>query len=249
MAFPYKLVIFDIDNTLTESRSPIGADLAKDLSSLIDQIPVALISGGSLSDFEAQVISRLSHVRKENLCVLPTEGAQLRIYKNGGFETVYSYSIDDHKRRKIFEELAKLAHTTPVRLGDLIEDRGGVIAYHPLGKNAPLSEKYAWDPTREKRAAMIEKLSPKLHGVFMAAAGSTTINFSEEGVNKAFGVTKILEYLKITPKEALFIGDALEKGGNDEPVKAVGVKTIDTSGPKETLKIIGSLLKGEAGLQ
>lgn len=248
MSFPYKIVIFDIDNTLTESRLPMADDLSRVMSKLIDSVPVAIISGGSLKDFEYQVISKLTHKKKENLLVLPTEGAELRIFERGAWHTVYSYTIDNHKRRKIFEELAKEIGVSPVNLGGLVEDRGGVIAYHPLGKDAPLSEKYAWDPTREKRLAIIKRLEPRLHGVFMAAAGSTTINFSEQGMNKAFGVKKLLEYTHILAKDALFIGDALYEGGNDAPVKTLNTATISTKGPQDTLRIVEDLIHGSKKL-
>lgn len=36
----------------------------------------------------------------------------------------------------------------------------------------------------------------------------------------------------------VFVGDRLEEGGNDYPVKAIGVRSIPTSGPEETKVII-----------
>src|SRR5690242_15895644 len=98
-----KIAIFDIDNTLTESRSVISARTAKLLSDLIDRMPVALISGGSLESFEKQVISHLSHTKKGNLYALPTSGAELRAYEMGHWKKVYAFPIGDDKRRAIFK--------------------------------------------------------------------------------------------------------------------------------------------------
>lgn len=242
MTSPYKVAIFDIDNTLTESRAPISKNLARLLSKLIDEMPVAIISGGSRQDFEKQVISHLNFKRKENLLVLPTEGAELQVFKSGSWHTVYSYPISDHNRRIIIERLAKIARAKPTQIGQYIEDRGGVIALHGIDKDSSLEEKYAWDPTHERRRAIIKHLEPHLKGISMKIAGSTTINFTENGVDKAFGIHKLLTYLKIAPHNAVFVGDSFDEGGNDAPALTTGVDIRKTRNPKSTESIVLELL-------
>lgn len=243
MSLPYNIVIFDIDNTLTESRSKIDARLATLLSKLIDMVPVALISGGSLDDFQSQVISHLSHVKKENLYVLPTTGSELFTYKNNTWTKEYSHPMNDYKRRLVFSKLAKVLAVPIAKLDTYIYDRGTQITYSALGKHATLLQKYAWDPTKDKRREMIERLKPELPGLSITIGGSTSIDFTEEGVNKAFGVSKLLKHLNISADKVLFIGDALDSGGNDEPVKTLGIATQATKGPQETISIIENLTK------
>lgn len=238
-----KIAIFDIDNTLTESRSVISATTAKLLSDLIDRMPVALISGGSIESFEKQVISHLTHTKKNNLYALPTSGAELRAYEMGDWKKIYSFPIGHDKRRAIFKELSKTLKISPVDLGQYIEDRGSQITYSALGKNAPLELKYTWDPTREKRRAIIKNLKPHLPGLSMTIGGSTSIDFTEEGIDKAFGVSKLLQHLNISPPDAVFVGDAMDKGGNDAPVKTIGVHTLETKSIKQTENIITGLIK------
>ena len=43
-------------------------------------------------------------------------------------------------------------------------------------------------------------------------------------------------------EDILFIGDALFAGGNDYPVKALGIDCISVNGPEETMEIIQTLL-------
>jgi phosphomannomutase len=239
-----KIAIFDIDNTLTESRREISPTMSKLLSVLIDKMPVALISGESLVDFERQIISRLSHKKKENLYALPTSGAELYEFKSGAWQRAYSYPIDDTKRRRIFEALAKTLQISPIELGKCIYDRGSQITYSALGKEVSLEEKYAWDPTKAKRKALVKALKPKLSGISITIGGSTSIDFTQEGIDKAFGVSKLLNHVHINSVDAVYVGDALSPGGNDEPVIKLGVKTIPTQSLLETEKIIERIING-----
>ncbi|HEU0081048.1 MAG TPA: HAD-IIB family hydrolase [Candidatus Paceibacterota bacterium] len=240
-----KAAFFDIDNTLTESRAPISEELAGLLSRLIDAVPVALISGGSAADIESQVVSRLSHTRRENLYLVPTEGAELRAFEDGSWKTVYARPIPGDKKRRILDALERVAPAFG-GAGAYVEDRGGLVAYHGLGKGSSLEEKYAWDPAREKRIPLVKALRALLPDAEIGIAGSTTVNVSDAGVDKAYGIAELLKRLSLAPADAIFVGDALCPGGNDEPALDRGVRVLPTSGPSETAAIIGRLLN-EAG--
>ena len=234
----HKIAIFDIDNTLTESRSAISPAMAGVLSDLIDRMPVALISGGSMADFERQVLLGIFHTKKNNLYLLPTSGAEMRFWEGGMWKTAYSFPIHADKKEKLLTELSKAVGVDRAEIGRFVEDRGSQITYSGLGKDAPLSKKYAWDPRTEKRRVIIAKLSPRISGLTMRIGGSTSIDFTEEGVDKAFGVSKLLEHLKLSPQDAVFVGDAMGEGGNDAPVATLGVKSITTASPEVTREIV-----------
>ena len=44
-----KLIVFDLDGTLAESKSPIDADMSRLLHDLLSIVKVAVISGGELA--------------------------------------------------------------------------------------------------------------------------------------------------------------------------------------------------------
>ena len=56
-----KLIVFDLDGTLAESKSPTDCEMAGLLDSLLGIVKVAVISGGKWSQFEKQVLAHLSH--------------------------------------------------------------------------------------------------------------------------------------------------------------------------------------------
>jgi hydroxymethylpyrimidine pyrophosphatase-like HAD family hydrolase len=70
-----KLIVFDLDGTLAESKSPLDADMSGLLHDLLGIVKVAVISGGDWPQFEKQLLSNLSSdARLSNLSLLPTCG-------------------------------------------------------------------------------------------------------------------------------------------------------------------------------
>lgn len=55
----YQLFVFDLDNTLCESKQPIPTRMAKLLLNLLAYKPVAVISGGAFKQFQVQILQPL----------------------------------------------------------------------------------------------------------------------------------------------------------------------------------------------
>ena len=54
-----KLIVYDLDGTLAESKSSVDAKMAELLHDLLGVVKVAVISGGDWPQFEKQVLSHL----------------------------------------------------------------------------------------------------------------------------------------------------------------------------------------------
>ena len=79
-----KLIVFDLDGTLAESKSALDAEMATLLSALLGIVKVAIISGGNWQQFEEQVLSNLPHDEHlKNLSLLPTCGTKFYQYESG----------------------------------------------------------------------------------------------------------------------------------------------------------------------
>ena len=77
MAAMKKLVVFDLDGTLAESKSSLDSEMAALLNALLGIVKVAVISGGDWPQFEKQLLSNLPHdERLMNLSLLPTCGTK-----------------------------------------------------------------------------------------------------------------------------------------------------------------------------
>ncbi|MEI9899455.1 MAG: HAD hydrolase family protein [Hyphomicrobium sp.] len=107
---------------------------------------------------------------------------------------------------------------------------------------APLEEKKKWDPDFAKRKKISEILMPMIPGFSVRLGGSTSIDVTRPGIDKAYGVKKLRETLGVAIQDMLFIGDALFPGGNDYPVKQTGVMSIEVRDPHETKRVIEAIV-------
>ena len=126
--------------------------------------------------------------------------------------------------------------------GDVIEDRGSQITYSALGQKAPLNEKEKWDPDFSKRKKMKAVLDPLIPNFSVRLGGSTSIDVTKPGVDKAYGINKLRDILDITIEDMLFAGDALFPGGNDYPAEQAGVVSIRVKDPHETKRVIETII-------
>lgn len=67
-----KLIVFDLDGTLAESKSPLDTEMSTLLGALLGIVKVAVVSGGNWPQFEKQLLSNLPHdAHLKNLSILP----------------------------------------------------------------------------------------------------------------------------------------------------------------------------------
>lgn len=243
------VVIFDLDGTLTKSKSPIDSEMADTVCALLKIAKVAVISGGGYPQFLSQFVGRLpSAVDKlSNLYLLPTSGTRLYSWK-GFWQEQYSENLKEEEKEKIISNLKAvlraLNYDKPEKVfGDLIEDRGSQITFSALGQKAPVELKYAWDPDRKKREKLAEILSKRLGEFDVRIGGSTSVDITRKGINKAYGIRKLEQFLNIPIENMIFVGDALFYGGNDYPVKATGIDCLEVKGPEETITLIKEWLE------
>ena len=126
--------------------------------------------------------------------------------------------------------------------GEAIEDRGSQITYSALGQQAPLAEKEKWDPDFTKRKKIKTILDTLIPEFSVRMGGSTSIDVTKPGIDKAYGIGKLRDVLGITLKEMMFIGDALFPGGNDYPAAQAGVDCIPVRGPNETKPVTKAII-------
>lgn len=85
-------------------------------------------------------------------------------------------------------------------------------------------------------------VSPQLPDMEARVGGTTSVDVTMVGVNKAYGLQKLIEEMKITKEDILYIGDELKEGGNDYSVKEMGVDTIEVSDWQDTALVIEKIL-------
>ena len=241
-----KLIVFDLDGTLAESKSALDPEMSGLLQDLLGIVKVAVISGGGWPQFEKQVISKLPHdERLTQLSLLPTCGTKFYQY-SGEWKKLYEEDFTSEEREKILSSLHKALAEAGYKVarvwGEVIEDRGSQITFSALGQQAPLEEKNKWDPDYAKRKKIKAILDTYIHEISVRLGGSTSIDITKPGIDKAYGIGKLRDLLHISLKEMIYIGDALFPGGNDYPVEEAGVDSIQVKGPEETKRVIETII-------
>ena len=251
-----KLVVFDLDGTLAESKSVMDAEMSGLMARLLAAKKVAVIGGGKYDLFTQQLIRRLKAPTPllHNLFLFPTTATAFYRYAHG-WKKIYDLHLTKQERdsiKKAFEEaFVEVDYVHPKKTyGKVVEDRGTQVTFSALGqeivarlgaRGVALKKKWKDENTEMKMriAKAVQRRLPKLE---VRAAGYTSIDVTRKGIDKAYGIRQIEKHLHIPKRDMVFVGDALFPGGNDYAVRRTGVVCLPVEGPKETKRIIRSLL-------
>ncbi len=244
-----KVIAFDLDGTLAPSKSALPDRMSSLLSELLSHKQVCVISGGKFEQFQKQLISNLQveHELLKNLHIMPTCGTRYYRYDldNASWQIVYAEDFTEKEKEKIIAALNKGFDDLKMRAektyGECIEDRGSQVTFSVLGQDVVdhLGEKgvelkEAWDPDNLKKNKLRDYIAPLIPEFEVRVGGVTSIDVTKLGIDKAYGMRKLEELLEISKEDVLFIGDRLQEGGNDYPVKAYGIDTIAIKNWEET---------------
>lgn len=244
-----RLVAFDLDDTLAASKSAIDPRIAAQLCALLRVVEVAIISGGNETQFRSQVVAQLGDADAAELAhlhLLPTCGTRYLRHDGEDFAAVYAHDLSDAEKsaalQALREEAERLGLWEQDPWGDILEDRGSQITFSALGQKAPGEAKHAWDPTGQKRLRLRDAVAARLPDLEVRAGGSTSIDITRAGIDKAYGMKALAEHTGIPLEDMLFYGDRLDEGGNDYPVLALGVRSIAVTGWVGTADELDALL-------
>lgn len=241
----FTIFLFDMDGTLSKSKSPISKEMASILEKILMKKKIGIISGGTWEQFETQVIHKINNTYYKNLLILPTTGTQLYFFdeQNNSWKKSYDEALSSDERRLIISSLqnaVKAAGFSNEKVyGIRFEDRGSQITYSALGSRAPFEEKKQWDIDQEKRKYIISFLPKEIHDHYSITIGGTTsIDITKKNIDKAYAVKKIHDLYNIEYNDMLFFGDKLQSGGNDYPVKKLLSHAIEVSSEEDTYHIL-----------
>lgn len=248
-----RLIVFDLDGTLAESKSSLDPEMASLLHGLLGIIKVAVISGGGWGQYKKQLLSNLPDDESlKSLSLLPTCGTKFYKYSNG-WKKIYSEDFSDDEKKKIISSLNKAIRELNFHVektwDKTIEDRGSQITYSALGQIAPIDEKKKWDSDFKKRKKIKAILDVSIPEFSVRLGGTTSVDVTKPGIDKAYGIHKLRDHLGISLDEMIFVGDALFPGGNDYPAKEAGVLSIKVRDPNESKRVIETIIACYDGMQ
>src|SRR3989338_656598 len=245
-----KIIIFDVDGTLTVSKSPITPEMAELVKQLMKRKTVVAISGAKFGQFKTQFLPPFDNYNlltpfMTKLILLPTSGSQRYEYD----EVKKEWQLTDkeplredikEKAKKLLQEIidSGLYDIPSNPTGDIIEDRDTQVTFSACGQLAPIEVKSAWDTDKKKRQKIVALLAPELPEASLLINAYSSIDIVPKGFNKAVGLMRFLSKASLHKSDVIFVGDGLFPGGNDYSVYEAGFETIAVKGPEETAVII-----------
>lgn len=242
------LVAFDLDDTLAPSKTAIEPEMAALLKKLLDLVQVCIISGGQINQFTMQVTDRLTldAGQRNRLHLMPTCGTQYFRPEGTAWVPVYAEKLSDQEATDaltaVEEEAKKLGFWEEKTWGPILENRGTQITFSALGQGAPVDAKAAWDPGGSKKSLLRDAVAARLPHLEVRSGGSTSVDITRKGIDKAYGMKKLAELTGISLDHMLFVGDRLDPDGNDYPVKALGVRCQAVTGWQDTAQFLRTFI-------
>ena len=249
-----KVLAFDVDQTLNIAKTPIPPEIADLLTQCLDHFEICPISGQKYDQFLFQIVDQLKDAtpeQLEHLHLFVAQGTQYYRYSaaNKEWKQVYSYPLTDKQVAEITEAIETAAkelgywEEDKLAEGDeIIENRLSQVTFSALGQKAGTEAKYAWDPDCKKREAIVKRAKELAPAYDYEIGGTTSINAITPGMNKVFGMTHLMEELKVEKEEILYFGDMTQPGGNDYPVVQMGVDTITVRNHEDTAYALRGIL-------
>lgn len=237
-----KHFFFDLDNTLTPSKSEILPEHAPILRGLCERFDVTVVSGHG-----DDMIRKDLGIALDGLYYILGQNGNRAETKEG--KVLWNRSLTKQQKNAILAFVQKIKTHLNYEVrdeNDLIEDRDSQIAYSLIGHHEDKAKKQAFDPKHEIRLDLLEQFADDVEklrqaNVEVRSGGTTVLDFFELGKNKGHNVGEFIEAMRWNKDECLYLGDALFPGGNDETVVGV-IETRAVTGPDDTFTFIKEML-------
>ncbi|MBQ3207766.1 MAG: HAD hydrolase family protein [Bacteroidales bacterium] len=231
-----RLICFDLDGTLSQHKTPITQEVRTMLDRLSEKYKIMMVGAGNAPRIWNQM-------GQYPIDILGNYGMQEAVVKDGQLCIVREDTVVPDKEM-FLEKCAYLREKYGYTqyYGDSVEFHpAGMVTFCLLGTPAPIDEKIAFDPTREKRRVLypeVLELFPD-HSVYIG--GSSSFDFTPKQYNKYDAIMKYAAENGYSKEEILYVGDDFEDGGGDSHIRIYGMDYICIDDYRKTPEILAYL--------
>jgi phosphomannomutase len=222
---------FDVDGTLTPSRSAMDENFRKEFIEFAKKHDVCLVTGSdypkTLEQVGQEVIDACSFVF--NCC-----GNEVRTKDNIKYQSAWKpggmllMALEYEKRKSGFS----------VRTGKHIEQRVGMVNFSVVGRNADKVQRamyVEWDNATNERMQIAERIRKLFPDMDCTIAGETGLDIYPKGKDKS----QVREWIE---NKLVFFGDRCEEGGNDYSLAKVADVVYNVAHWQETQEKLAALV-------
>lgn len=264
-----KIVLFDMDGTLTEARQKMEIEMEQQLRILQEAgFEIGILTGSGMNYIKQQCpgLFNISLADTSKIHFLPCNGTKYILNK----KTIYERNMRDYMGEKLWRRLMTIVSSLQHQLvlqndfpltGHFFDYRGSMLNWCPIGRNANLEDREEWNRINKNekiRYDLLESLKNHIEkninhlgdlskpGVELDIkyGGDTSFDIFPLGWDKTYVLDKTDMFSEYD--NVYFIGDRCEKDGNDYEIyshkKVKGYKTLN---PENTILIIKKIIKEE----
>lgn len=236
-----KIILFDVDGTLTESTMVIKDEMIDTLKKIKKYHDLAIVSGGTFTKLKSQIqeknLNLFSYIFAENGTTCVKNNKLFEINKLTGY-------VREETLQKIINFILRYIANLelPYKRGNFINFRNGMMYVTPIGSDCSYLERQdfiLYDKEHNIRNKMIQALRNEFSDLDFSflLGGSIGIGIHPESWDKTFCLKFLKDY-----QDIYFFGDRVERDGNDYCLyNHPNIIGFGTSGPEETMKILNSL--------
>ena len=210
-----KVIAFDLDGTLTQHKSKLGAENRAVLEKLAKKYKLLRVGAGQCR----RIFEQMEHFPID---IIGNYGLQYAKYSSEtkDIEIVRREEIDCD-RESVDARVTQLRHDY-----GFTEYKGENVEFHPsgcvtipiLGTKADLADKLAYDPDRKKRRAIYEDVCKRFSDYIVFVGGSSSFDMAPSPFNKYYALDRYCKENHLSHENVVFVGDDYGMGGNDESV-------------------------------
>ncbi|KAF9462947.1 eukaryotic phosphomannomutase [Collybia nuda] len=244
---PYKkLVLFDVDETLTPARQAASPEMIRTLRELRKKMVIGFVGGSDLAKISEQLSVAGSNAIDDFDYAFAENG--LIAYKLGKpleSQSFIKFVGEDRYKVLVNFILHYIADMDiPIKRGTFVEFRNGMINVSPIGRNATIEERKNFEIHDKKyglRAAFVKVLEEKFvdYGLTFSIGGQISFDIFPNGWDKTYALNHVQDE---DFEEIHFFGDKTYKGGNDHEIY-IDPRTVGhaVTGPAHTIRLLKEL--------
>ncbi|MBR1927920.1 MAG: HAD-IIB family hydrolase [Bacteroidales bacterium] len=216
-----KLIVFDLDGTLTQHKQPLTDANRAVLDTLRQRYEIIMAGGGNCKRIYNQM-------GQYPITILGNYGMEESQVIDGEFKMVREETSPVDKKffdKKTAELRKKYGYT--VYKGDSNEyHQSGMVTFALLGTKADQADKLVFDPDKIRRRAMFLEMSEIFKDYSVFIGGTTSFDITPKQYNKYDAVMRYAAEHGYVKDQILFVGDDFTDGGNDSQIRLGGMDYI-----------------------
>jgi len=239
MRTDYKLIAFDLDGTLTQHRTKLGAENRAVLEKLAQKYRLVMIGAGACR----RIYEQMNHFPID---IIGNYGMQISRYNRDieDLEIVENACVPADREKTIaicdaFRE--KYGFTEYAGNGVEFHD-SGMITFPLIGTKAKIEDKLSFDPDRSRRKVFYDEVKAAFPAYTVFIGGSSSFDIAPLPYNKLHALDRLCAEQGLTHADILFCGDDYGVGGNDEQVYRSDIDFVKVDDYRRLSEYLADLL-------